>query len=205
MSKNDILAKVKSVTSKKTYNKQEVQKASLHFKNDGDMVENCLKNLQANKTEVYECKEEELKEKTKEILQKLECKKLLHSSNLPFKVDFEDMEIVDYDKSVNEIHDTLFTCDTSIIKAKLAVSNLGIFCVTSDDQPRLASLLPQNCIVLLKKEDIVDSLNDAYEVIKKDEVPTNIIFIAGPSRTADIELIVVLGVHGPQKVHALVY
>ncbi len=205
MSKSDILANVKKVTSQKEYKKVAIEKAHLNIKNEGDVVENCLKNLTANKTEVVECKEEEIKDKVGEILKTLESKKVLHSSNLPFEVDFEGYELTKYEQSVNDINEELFKCDTSIIKAKLAVSNLGIFCVTSDEQPRLSSLLPQNCIILLKKEDIVNSMNDAYEVIKKDKNPTNIIFIAGPSRTADIELIVVLGVHGPQKVHAVVY
>lgn len=205
MSRSEILSKIKDITSKKNSVKVEVEKASLHILNDGDVVENCLKNLQANKTDVIACKEDELKDKCKEILEKLGTKKLLHSSNLPFDVDFEGLETLSYKKSVNEIHEELFNSDTSIIKAKLAVSNLGIFCVSSDEQPRLMSLLPQNCIILLKKEDIVASMNDAFSVIKKDKNPTNIIFIAGPSRTADIELIVVLGVHGPQKVYGLVY
>ncbi len=205
MSKSEILNKVKNVTSKKNYEKQVVEKVYLNIKNDGDVVKNFLDNLAANKTEVVECKKEEIKDKIGEILKQLNSKKLLFSPNLPFEADFKECELVKYEKSVNEISKELFECDTSIIKAKLAVSNLGIFCVTSDDQPRLSSLLPQNCIVLIKKDSIVNSMNDAYEVIKKEENPTNIIFISGPSRTADIELIVVLGVHGPQKVHAIVY
>ncbi len=205
MSKSAILEKIKNITSQKSYEKKEVKPAYLNIKNEGDMVENCLKNLTANKTEVHECDEKNIKEKVEEILKNIEAKKVLFSSNLPFDVDFEESENISYEQSVNDIHEELFKCDTSIIQAKLAVSNLGIFCVTSDDQPRLSSLLPQNCIILLKRESIVNSMNDAYEVIKKDENPTNIIFIAGPSRTADIELQVVLGVHGPQKVHAIVY
>lgn len=205
MSKSEILSKVSNVTKKRVYEKTKVQKAHLHIKNDGDMVENCLKNLQANKTEVIQCHENEIKEKIDTILKSIQAKRVLCSFDTPFDTDFENIDIVKYEKSVNESYSELFSCDTSIIKAKLAISNLGLFCVTSNDGPRLSSLLPQNCIVLLKKEDIVNSMNDAYEILEKEKIPTNIIFIAGPSRTADIELIVVLGVHGPQKVFAIVY
>ncbi|WP_194941643.1 LUD domain-containing protein, partial [Campylobacter coli] len=62
-------------------------------------------------------------------------------------------------------------------------------------------------IVLLKKEDIVKSLSEALNLVKKENeiLPTNILFIAGPSRTADIELITVFGVHGPQIAHIIIY
>lgn len=204
-SKDEILGKIKEAIKDLDYVKKDVEKASIHIKNDGDLVQNCIDNLQANKTEVITCKEEELEENIIKLLKDLGTKNLLHSSNLPFDISKFDTNLIAYKEDVNQIHNTLFQCDTSIIKAKLAISNLGVFCVTSDEQPRLMSLLPQNCIILLKKEDIVDSMNSAYEVIQKDKTPTNIIFISGPSRTADIELIVVLGVHGPQRVYGLIY
>ena len=61
--------------------------------------------------------------------------------------------------------------------------------------------------MLLKKEDVVQSLAEALNLVKSEnaELPSNILFIAGPSRTADIELITVFGVHGSQKVHLLLY
>ncbi len=206
MSRESILSKIKKTLKDNTYKKKTIKKAEIHFNNKGDKFENFLTNLANNKTEVIRCEEGKLVEKIKEILAKLGSKKLLHSSNLPFDVnEFENIEKISYDKSVNEMSETLFNCDTSIIQAKLGVSNLGIFCTSSDEQPRLMSLLPQNCIVLLKKEDVVESMNEAYEVLSKNKRPTNIVYIAGPSRTADIELILVLGVHGPQRVYGLVY
>lgn len=204
--KKDILRKVSKALENSNYEKKEVKYVSKHIKSDGDLLGNCIENFQTNKTEVVISKEEKLKNDVENILKSLNSKNLLHSSNLPFDVnDLVGINPIQYEKSVDEMQDVLFECDTSIIKAKLAVSNLGIFCVTSDEQPRLMSLLPQNCIILLKKEDIVASMDEAYTIIKKNKNPTNIIFISGPSRTADIELIVVLGVHGPQKVYGLIY
>ncbi|PID48238.1 MAG: lactate utilization protein C [Proteobacteria bacterium] len=205
-SKNTILSNIKEALKNSTYQKKEIGKADEHIKNEGDLLENCIKNLEANKTKVIPCKEDELFSKAQEILNSLGSKKLLISSDLPFNASkFKNVEFVEYEKSVNEMSEILFDCDTSIIKAKLAISNLGLFCVTSDEQPRLTSLLPQNCIILLKKEDVVASMNEAYELLGKEKTPTNIIYISGPSRTADIELVVVLGVHGPQKVYGLIY
>ena len=113
-----------------------------------------------------------------------------------------------FDRPVEEFKSELFNYDVSIIKATKAVSSHGVFCVTSSkEQPRLLSLTPKVCIVLLKKENIVKSLSGCLNEIKAEDgrLPTNILFICGPSRTSDIELVPVLGVHGSQIVYILVY
>ena len=68
-------------------------------------------------------------------------------------------------------------------------------------------LFNYDIIVLLKKENIVKSLSGCLNEIKAEDsrLPTNILFICGPSRTSDIELVPVLGVHGSQIVYILVY
>ncbi len=205
MSKEVILSSIKEALKNSTREKKEVKKAELNIKNDGDLLENCIANLETNKTIPIKCSKDELQSKVQEILKELKSQKVLHYANLPFDAnDLEADEIVQYDKTVNEMSKTLFECDTSIINARLAVSNLGIFCVTSDEQPRIMSLLPPNCIVLIKKEDVVASINEANTKFAGN-MPTNVVYISGPSRTADIELQVCLGVHGPSNVYALFY
>lgn len=110
-----------------------------------------------------------------------------------------------FDRPVEEFKSELFNYDVSIIKATKAVSSHGVFCVTSSKrQPRLLSLTPRLCIVLLKKQDVVKSLSACLKK-ENEKLPTNILFICGPSRTSDIELVPVLGVHGSQIVYVLVY
>ena len=71
-------------------------------------------------------------------------------------------------------------------------------------QSRLASLLPMVHIALLKVDDLFPTLAhfvDAYPDAARDTANLNI--ISGPSRTADIEQTLTLGVHGPKFVHII--
>jgi len=100
----------------------------------------------------------------------------------------------------------LATADIGITGADFAIADTGTLVLLSGpEQPRLTSLLPPVHIAILEKENIVldihalfAKLGESYEK-KYDELCTCISFITGPSRTADIELNLTLGVHGPGR------
>lgn len=76
---------------------------------------------------------------------------------------------------------------------------------TTPQSGRAICLLPIGHIALVKKSDLypyMTQLMDAWEedYARTGELPSNITFISGPSNTADIELVRVVGVHGP--IHA---
>ncbi|MBL8103778.1 MAG: LUD domain-containing protein, partial [Anaerolineales bacterium] len=64
-----------------------------------------------------------------------------------------------------------------------------------------ASLLPEIHIAVLKLNDILPSLSDAVHLVKDKKAA---VFITGPSRTADIEMTLTIGVHGPKEIHVFV-
>jgi len=64
--------------------------------------------------------------------------------------------------------------------------------------PLHASLLPEVHIAILKRSDILPTLKNAMTLVREKGVS---IFITGPSRTADIEMTLTIGVHGPSEVH----
>ncbi len=64
-----------------------------------------------------------------------------------------------------------------------------------------ASLLPEIHIAILKSKDILPSLSDAMDLVKDKKAA---VFITGPSRTADIEMTLTIGVHGPKEIHVFV-
>ena len=69
-------------------------------------------------------------------------------------------------------------------------------------------VFPQIHIVIAKKNQLVEDLEKAYQGINnkyKPELPSQIVLITGPSRTADIEKTLTLGAHGPKELHVLLY
>jgi L-lactate dehydrogenase complex protein LldF len=73
--------------------------------------------------------------------------------------------------------------------------------VLEADGALVPSLLPEIHIALLKTKDIFPSLSDAIHLVNDKRAS---VFITGPSRTADIEMTLTIGVHGPKEIHVFV-
>jgi L-lactate dehydrogenase complex protein LldG len=72
--------------------------------------------------------------------------------------------------------------------------------VSGPGRPRAASLLPLTHIALVRQDDLLLGMGEFFERYRQNPVLPYLVFITGPSRTADIELSLTLGVHGPGKV-----
>ncbi len=181
-----------------------------HIKSSGDMLAEMKQKMTDNKFVVEECEAANLEAKINEITASYGYKKLIYPSNLQLNLDKINADSkVCFDKSVEDLRKEVFHSEFSIINARCGVSSHGVVCVlSSKEQPRMLSLAPTLCIILLRKEAVVRSMSEALNLVKAeclDGLPSNVLFIAGPSRTADIELITVFGVHGSQKVHLILY
>lgn len=90
---------------------------------------------------------------------------------------------------------------------ELAVAETGTLVLTaSKERPRSTSLVPPAYLAMVPTRRIVDTLEQAYlRLGRMSPKPSCISFISGPSKSADIEMRLVRGVHGPGEVHVLVY
>jgi len=79
----------------------------------------------------------------------------------------------------------------------------SIVCASVEGRAVQASLLPSHHLALLPAEKIHATLDDFFLSLTAPP-PTNIAIITGPSRTADIELTLAIGVHGPERLDVLV-
>ncbi len=180
-----------------------------HIQTKEDALAEMKQKMSDNKYIVENATKETLEEKINEIITKYNYKKMIYGTDLGLDLNkIQAEEKICFDKEIENLRYEVFHSDFSVIHARAGVSSHGVALIpSSKGQPRMLSLAPKLCIVLLKKEDIVKSLSEALNLVKTENeiLPTNILFIAGPSRTADIELITVFGVHGPQIAHIIVY
>jgi len=107
------------------------------------------------------------------------------------------VDAADFDKNALE------SCDAGITSCEALVAQTGSLLVSSATSGgRALSILPHVHVVVATCDQIVATLADALhaaQVRHDGHLPSMLSFITGPSRTGDIERILVLGAHGPKE------
>ncbi len=96
--------------------------------------------------------------------------------------------------------------DVGISGADLAVAETGSLLIGHDGVSELVAALPPVHIALIDSDQIVATLDEAFAFCQREleRAPRDFVLVTGPSRTADIELTPVIGVHGPQELFVIV-
>jgi L-lactate dehydrogenase complex protein LldG len=96
-----------------------------------------------------------------------------------------------------------------------AVGITGVFCAIAEtgtllllghrDTPKATALLPETHLCVVDPARIVLTMEEAFALLRAEvgEPPRALFMVSGPSRTADIEQTIVIGAHGPYRVHVL--
>jgi L-lactate dehydrogenase complex protein LldG len=101
--------------------------------------------------------------------------------------------------------DELYDYDCGVTDVTYAVAESGSLVIrASAGHGRALSLVPPIHVAILEPKNFVPDLIDVFERLGKDGDPTSITFITGPSKTSDIEMNLVVGVHGPCKVQLFI-
>ncbi|MEX2315433.1 MAG: LUD domain-containing protein, partial [Thermomicrobiales bacterium] len=107
------------------------------------------------------------------------------------------------------LRQSFIDADIGISGANVAIADSGTLVIVSNEgNGRLVTTLPPVHIALLGIEKIVPSLEDATAILQVlprsgtgQKITSYVSFITGPSRSADIELTLTVGVHGPKELH----
>lgn len=166
--------------------------------------------MEAVRTEVHVVRAENWIELLIEIIKNKQFRELLYAPGTDIGMMLEERwkdnmnnlpELVPYDLNTEQFKPHLFDVGASITFTAGAIADSGAIILWPDEnEPRSMSLIPPVHIAVLAAEKIYNSLS---EVIHKEgwstKMPTNAVLISGPSKTADIELTLAYGVHGPKE------
>ncbi|MBA2563667.1 MAG: LUD domain-containing protein, partial [Chitinophagaceae bacterium] len=107
------------------------------------------------------------------------------------------------DEKINQT--TLHTCDASVTSCEYLIARTGSIVMSSaQQQGRTVSVYAPVHICIAYVDQLVYDIKEGIQLLKekyKDNLPSMITFATGPSRTADIEKTLVVGVHGPKEVY----
>ncbi len=171
--------------------------------------------MEAMRTEVHITSEQDWLGLLEDILRQRNIKDLLYGPRTPIGATLQQKwqnsaddlpELVPYDVGVEEIKERVFNVAAGITSTMGGIADTGALILwSSEEEPRLMSLVPPIHIAILRADKIYNSL---LEVMQKENwsanMPTNAFLISGPSKTADIELVLAFGVHGPKELIVLV-
>ncbi len=171
--------------------------------------------LEAMRTEVHLVSTTDWGDKLKSILKARNLKTLLYSpdtwiapvidqawedntADLPARIPF--------DRPVEDFKEALFEMDAGITTTCGAIAETGAIVLWPDaSEPRTLSLVPPVHIAIVRADQIYNSFCEIIQVQNWSVgMPTNALLISGPSKTADIEMTLAFGVHGPKELIVLI-
>ncbi|MDQ6663888.1 MAG: lactate utilization protein [Acidobacteriota bacterium] len=131
------------------------------------------------------------------------------ASNAPFLRDCGIAELPNVRSGIEgraELRELCGTCAFGITSADYALADTGtLVMLSSPQEARMISLLPPAHIAVVPAHKILSGLDELLTLLPRpSEQTSSMVLITGPSRTGDIEQILVRGVHGPGEIHVIV-
>jgi len=95
--------------------------------------------------------------------------------------------------------------DLGIVEARCAIASTGTLVIAATpSRPNALTLLPPALLAIVHADRLMSDAAAALAALGPETVAQHrVVFITGPSRTADIEKLIVVGVHGPRELHVL--
>jgi L-lactate dehydrogenase complex protein LldG len=98
------------------------------------------------------------------------------------------------------------TDPTGLTGSFCAIAETGtVLLLSSPEEPKVNALLPETHLCVVSRARLVGAMEEALALVRRERgsLPRATFFVSGPSRTADIEQTIVIGAHGPYRVHVI--
>lgn len=215
--RENIFDRLNSALTNGTFDKQEVDFLPAESLDQNQKVEKLKGYMEAVRTEVHVVDAENWRDELKAILKTRALKTLLYAPQTKIGKLIEQEwqgedndeglpKLVTYDGHIEAFKEDLFQVDAAITSTVGGIAETGAIILWPDDkEPRLMSLVPPIHIAVLEAEKIYNTFDEVMRAQKwPEKMPTNAVLISGPSKTADIELTLAFGVHGPKELIVLI-
>ena len=129
-----------------------------------------------------------------------------HGARAIAELPSDEIKCKGYDSRIEDWKEEMFhDIPASLTIARSAIAETGTLVLWPDaHEPRLMSLVPPVHIVLLNASTIHNTFYEAMTAEGwADGLPTNALLISGPSKTADIQVTLAYGAHGPKELVVL--
>jgi L-lactate dehydrogenase complex protein LldG len=205
-----ILTKLKNANAQAAGTLPIAEKLPVKPTTQAERVDEIKKRLEAVRAEVHVVNNGSWVETVKAVLAKRSVKTLLYAPETTigktiagaFKDKKDGLpELVPYQESIENFKPELFQIDAAITSTIGGIAETGALILwPTVQEPKLMSLIPPIHIAILDANKIYQTFTEAIEKENwSEKSPLNALLISGPSKTADIELVLAFGVHGPKE------
>ena len=162
--------------------------------------------LTASHAEIISTKAEQINEVIECIIANKKLKRIAIGTTGEFQTKIEDatqsIETLAFDCDFNDIKTELFNdIDAGITHCRAGIADTGTLVLWPDiAEPRSLSLVPPCHIALIQRSTIESNFAELLVTQAwKSNMPTNVVLVSGPSKTADIQQTLAYGAHGPSQ------
>ncbi len=214
-SRAQILKRLHAATQQQPVDTPEMADLPVELLTPPQKIETLKAHMEAVRTEVHVVAARDWTKLLKKILKKRDLKTLLYAPGTPVGSEVQKAwaeeperlpELVSYKDNIENFKEQLFDIDAAVTSTVGGIAETGAVILWPDEkEPRLMSLVPPIHIAILQAAKIYTTFSEAIQAEDwAQKMPTNVVLISGPSKTADIELTLAFGVHGPKELIVLI-
>jgi L-lactate dehydrogenase complex protein LldG len=210
-SRGNILDKLKSQVAGADYDKLPKETAFVYPKlTKEEQIAQFCQHLEANHAQTIKVTELDIALVVTEQLKQRGIETLLYGENSPFSSQIKSLEnqiaLKTYDFLIDGNKEALFNdYPAAISSSRCAIAATGSIVLWPDkNEPRTLSLVPPVHFVIVDANNLYADFSSLIKAQQwHNKLPTNVVFVSGPSKTADIQQTLAYGAHGPKELIVL--